>query len=149
MFSWDICEIYFTEHLWTSGGVNKKRSKVHKQGVLLKIIVTTQLTDYLTKHSILLFKIKQWTPRVPLMLKTLFVSLEPKNVDFLANFCQKLSSFKMIQIDCVHRILFCSSHSVLWLWLHVKILWYLDLVSYNLNLMIIISSCRSNAESNA
>ena len=91
----------------------KKEVKFTNKEFCWKSFVTTQLTDYLTKHSILLFKIKQWTPRVPLMLKTLFVSLEPKNVDFLANFCQKLSSFKMIQIDCVHRILFCSSHSVL------------------------------------
>ena len=44
---------------------------------------------------------------------TVFVSLDPKNEDFLANCSQKLFSFKVIQIECVHRILFCFSPSVL------------------------------------
>ena len=58
-----------------------------------------------------LFEIKQRTPRVLLMLKAL--SLEPKMVDFLANYSQKLSSFKVILIEGVHKILFCFSSSVL------------------------------------
>ena len=41
-----------------------------------------------------------------------FLILEPKIVDFLANCSQKVSSFKVILIECVHRILFWFSPSV-------------------------------------
>ena len=63
-----------------------------------------------------LFEIKQRIPRVLLMLKTLsFESkmVEKKMVDFLANYSQKLSSFKVILIECVYKILYCFSSSVL------------------------------------
>ena len=59
----------------TSGRTNKKRSKVHKQGILLKIIYYRTTGYYLTKHSMFLFEVKQRTPRVLLMPKTLLLSL--------------------------------------------------------------------------
>ena len=71
-----------------------------------KWFITIQLADYLMNHSMFLFEIKERTPHVLLMLKTLSLSLWTKT-------CRSwLSSFKVILIDCLYRIFFCFSHSV-------------------------------------
>ena len=95
----------------TSGGINKKRSKVHKQRVLLKIICYYR-TGWLLHEA---FSVSLWnktkTSSCSLIAEnTVFVTSEPKIVDYYL-----LHSKHDVQSDSnsVHIIFFCFSHSVL------------------------------------
>ena len=93
----------------TSNRIKTKRSKVHKQRVLLKIIYYYTTGWSLNKAFNVSLWIKQRTPSVLLILKmlSLTLSLWGKNCILW------LSSFKVILIECVHRISFCFPHGVL------------------------------------
>ena len=87
----------------TSGGINKKRSKVHRQRVLLKIIYY-YTTGWLLNEA---FNVSLWN-------KTKNSSWKHCLCHFGAKSCRLwLYLFEVILIECVRRIFLCFSHSVL------------------------------------
>ena len=86
-FFFKICEIYFTEYL---GEINKKRSKVHKQRVLLKMIYY-YTTGWLLNEA---FDVSLWnkTKNSLLMLKALSLSFWSQKLLIMTFFIQSDSN---------------------------------------------------------